>query len=39
MNNVVSGEQRVNIESLNSGVYIVRVTQGNVTETQKLVVR
>ncbi len=38
MNSVVTGE-RLNIEALNSGVYIVKITQGNVSETQKLVVR
>ena len=31
--------ERMNISQLNSGVYIVQITQGNISETKKLVVR
>ncbi len=38
MTTTVSNE-RMNISQLTSGVYIVQITQGNISETKKLVVR
>lgn len=38
MNTIVTAD-RMNINKLNSGVYIVQITLGSITETKKLVVR
>jgi hypothetical protein len=38
INNTVSGNQ-LNISTLDAGVYIVKITQGNATSSQKLIVK
>lgn len=35
----VSTRKELNISTLNSGVYILKITEGNVSETRKLVIK